>query len=102
MYFLVYRETAFLHALYAAAISYSISQACNKAVLDSCICKPEYSYGNDPQKWKQAGYGDNLDNGVKYARQFLKSFYRRKDPVTRILQHNSEIGLNVSYIIKCK
>lgn len=94
----VYRETAFLHALTAAALTFSIARACSEGKLVKCKC------GLDKQQsptahaaWRWGGCSDNTQHGKRLARNFLDLRITDGDQVSEILRHNSEVSLTQSW-----
>lgn len=90
----LYRETAFVHALTAAALTHSIARACADGRMTKCSCgtrkknRPDHSF-----QW--GGCNDNLKHGKRMTRTFLELRDGTNDEVTEILRHDSEVTLNL-------
>ncbi|XP_028393131.1 protein Wnt-1-like isoform X2 [Dendronephthya gigantea] len=86
------RETAFVYAITAAAVSYSISRACADRQLRSCTCDKSNEGVVDKDGWQWGGCGDNIRFADKFARRFLNSAEIHKDFRARVNMHNNEAG----------
>ncbi|XP_046859622.1 protein Wnt-1-like isoform X2 [Xenia sp. Carnegie-2017] len=87
------RETAFVYAITAAAVSYSVSRACSDGELRSCTCDNPYKEGVVTKEgWQWGGCGDNIRYADKFARKFLNSAEIHKDFRARVNMHNNEAG----------
>lgn len=103
----VLRETAFLHAIAASAISYSVAVACAKGALkNSCHCavERERKFGGD--KWRWGGCGDNFIYAKKITKRFLQ-LRLKGDTSHDILRHDSEVGIdavakNMKKVCRCQ
>ncbi|XP_058804725.1 protein Wnt-5b-like [Phymastichus coffea] len=94
------RETAFVHAVSAAAVVHSIGRACRDGQLSSCGC----SRGGRPKdlnrQWIWGGCGDNLEYGYKFSQSFVdvrereRGHKRKSREHARSLMnlHNNEAG----------
>ncbi|XP_066597418.1 protein Wnt-5b-like [Prorops nasuta] len=85
------RETAFVHAITAAGVMYSISRSCRDGQLSSCGC----SRGSRPKElnrdWIWGGCGDNLEYGYKFTQAFVDAKEREK----KYKKHTRELGRNL-------
>lgn len=87
----LYKETAFVHALTAAAMTHSIARACAEGQMTKCTCGPRKQNRPD-QDFQWGGCNDNLKHGKRLTRNFLELHTSDGDEVTEILRHDSEVG----------
>lgn len=89
----VYKETAFVHALTAAALTYQISRACAEGTMTRCQCANERRPATKQFRW--GGCSDNVKHGKRVARNFLElqSSDGVEDESTVMLRHDSEVGI---------
>ncbi|XP_032294274.1 protein Wnt-4 isoform X3 [Drosophila virilis] len=98
----LYKETAFVHALTAAAMTHSIARACAEGQMTKCTCGPRKQNRPD-QDFQWGGCNDNLKHGKRLTRNFLELHTSDGDEVTEILRHDSEVGIEaVSTLMKDK
>ncbi|XP_076662584.1 protein Wnt-5b isoform X1 [Halictus rubicundus] len=94
------RETAFVHAITAAGVVYSISRSCRDGQLSSCGCSRSNRPRDLKHDWIWGGCGDNLEYGYKFTQAFVdvrereRSFKRGSREQGRSLMnlHNNEAG----------
>ncbi|XP_055680769.1 protein Wnt-6-like [Lutzomyia longipalpis] len=101
------RETAFVNAITAAGIAYTVARACATGNLVECTCHAN-SQSHPPSKlkkwrkylmapdesWEWAGCGDNINFGVNKSKIFLDARYRRKKDIKALVKtHNNIAGL---------
>lgn len=90
------RETAFVYAITAAAVSYSVSRACADGNLRSCTCdNPRKEGVVTDEGWQWGGCGDNIRFADNFARKFLNAAEMHKDFRARVNIHNNEAGRTV-------
>ncbi|XP_026887061.2 protein Wnt-11 [Electrophorus electricus] len=103
------RESAFVYALSAAAISHTIARACTTGDLKLCSCGP--TPGEIPEPgYRWGGCADNLHYGLVVGSKFSDSplkMKRKSGLHTNKLMHlhNSEVGrqaLKAALVMKCK
>lgn len=73
-----------MHALSAAALTYTIAKGCASSSIYSCSCSPhpaEPPNGN----FKWGGCGDNISWGSKFTRQFVDV---KKKPIDKLKKYN--------------
>uniref|UniRef100_A0A182NBQ3 Protein Wnt n=1 Tax=Anopheles dirus TaxID=7168 RepID=A0A182NBQ3_9DIPT len=90
----VYRETAFVHALTAAAITHAVARACAEGKMTKCQCASERKPEATRLAWRWGGCSDNLKHGKRVARNFLELQPKHGDPVGEMLRHDSEVGIS--------
>lgn len=102
----VYRETAFVHALTAAALTYTIARSCAMGNMTRCKCAPSKNPHDTRISWRWGGCSDNVGHGRRVARKFLDLVPRDGgDHVSEVLRHDSEVGIRTlmtTMISKCK
>ncbi|CAH1788770.1 unnamed protein product [Owenia fusiformis] len=88
------RETAFINAVTAAGVVYTVTQACSMGHLMQCSCESEYRDISKDDKWVWGGCGDNVKFGYIKSAEFMDARPKKKrvDLRTLILQHNNEAG----------
>ncbi|XP_046493395.1 protein Wnt-5b [Neodiprion pinetum] len=94
------RETAFVHAMAAAGVVYSVSRACRDGQLSSCGCSRSGRPRDLNREWIWGGCGDNLEYGYKFTQGFVdvrereRSYKRGSREQGRSLMnlHNNEAG----------
>ena len=106
-----YRESAFVHAIAAAGIAYSVTRRCRSGQLAGCGCdltarpSPSDSASSAEGEMRWAGCSDNVDYGVAFSRQFSDRLSaRRKSSIKRqvverrlVNLHNAETGRMVCF-----
>lgn len=93
----MYRETALVHAVYAAALAYSVSRGCGDGALSACHCAPvEHDREQTRRTWMWGGCGDNVRYGKSFARRFLQLKQAPDDLIAQLLKHNCEVGIKVT------
>ncbi|XP_055839118.1 protein Wnt-4 isoform X1 [Episyrphus balteatus] len=98
----LYKETAFVHALTAAAMTHSIARACAEGRMTKCSCGPR-KQNKASQDFQWGGCNDNLKHGKRVTRSFLDLRGGDGDEVSEILRHDSEVGIEaVSSLMKDK
>ncbi|XP_043929135.1 protein Wnt-11 [Protopterus annectens] len=102
------RESAFVHALSAAAISHTIARACSTGDLRSCSCGPTPGEVPGPG-YRWGGCPENLHYGLLMGSKFSDSPMKvKKSPsqTNKLMHlHNTEVGRQVlkeSVEMKCK
>ncbi|NXA45783.1 W11B2 protein, partial [Nothocercus julius] len=102
------RESAFVHALAAAAVTHSIARACASGELPLCSCGSVPSEAPGPD-FRWGGCGDNLRYGLQLGAAFADSPLKSSKPGTQATRavnlHNSAVGRQVlsdSLETKCK
>lgn len=93
------RESAFVYALSAAAISHAIARACTSGDLPGCSCGPVPGEPPGPgNRW--GGCADNLSYGLLMGAKFsdapmkVKKTGSQANKLMRL--HNSEVGRQVT------
>eukprot|EP00061_Rhincodon_typus_P018123 g47153.t1 len=95
------KESAFIQAVMAAGLVYSVTRACSAGNLTECSCdRSLQSGGSADEGWHWGGCSDDIQYGVAFSRKFIHSTEKPSSPdlpgekearETMIL-HNSEAG----------
>ncbi|KAL3283054.1 hypothetical protein HHI36_006212 [Cryptolaemus montrouzieri] len=86
----IYRETAYMQAIAAASLMYSIAVACSQGQLHGCKCA-EHVKSQGGTKWHWGGCSHNIKFARKFAKRFL-GIKSNENGLTRLINFNSEIG----------
>lgn len=65
------RESAFVHALAAAATLQAVSRGCKNGDISTCTCSKSKRPENLNRDWIWGGCGDNIEYGYKFAKTFI-------------------------------
>ncbi|NXS52603.1 WN11B protein, partial [Brachypteracias leptosomus] len=102
------RESAFVYALAAAALTHSIARACTSGLLPLCSCSPSPSEPPGPD-FRWGGCGDNLGYGLQLGAAFADGALKSSKLGTQALRamnlHNNAVGRQVvsdSLDTRCK
>ncbi|XP_068724214.1 protein Wnt-8b-like [Montipora capricornis] len=88
------RETAFLHAISSAAITYEITHQCARKKIPGCGCGKTGKLPQDQSNWRWGGCSDNIKFGKKAAKQFIDKLEDGNDARAAFNLHNNEVGRN--------
>ncbi|XP_055706947.1 protein Wnt-1-like [Phlebotomus papatasi] len=84
------RETAYIHAINAAALAWSMTQACSKGELTECGC--DNTKRKRKKKWQWGGCSDDINFGVQFSRRFIDSEEDNTTETGLMNLHNNEAG----------
>ncbi len=96
------REAAFVYAIAAASVSYSVTKDCSSGELKSCSCDRSFKTKErrkTKENWRWAGCSDDVHFGNNFSKSFLDARVRERHfSRSRILMnlHNNEAGRRVS------
>ncbi|KAK9884152.1 hypothetical protein WA026_005104 [Henosepilachna vigintioctopunctata] len=85
------REAAYLSAISAASVAFTVTRACSKGELPQCSCDNRIRQKKS-NKWKWGGCSEDIKYGERFSREFLDV---REDPNTAMglmNLHNNEAG----------
>ncbi|EDO43836.1 predicted protein [Nematostella vectensis] len=85
------REAAFVHAVTAAGVAHSVTDACSKGRIESCDCDRNLS-GRSSKGWTWSGCNSNIKFGVWFSKQFTEARERGGDLRQIMNRHNSRAG----------
>ncbi|PNF39874.1 hypothetical protein B7P43_G01968 [Cryptotermes secundus] len=92
----VYRETALLYAMSAAALTHVVAQACADGSMRRCRCAEEHSPEDTRRIWPWGLCGDNYSYGRRFTRRFTQLRQSRVDHLHGfVVRHNINIGIQV-------
>lgn len=83
-------ETAFLHAISAAAITYELTLKCRSNIV-GCYCLTRVSNGSSGH----LGCADNVEYGIDQTRLFFDELETGIDARTAVNRHNNRVGRQV-------
>ncbi|NXO26237.1 WNT9B protein, partial [Cisticola juncidis] len=87
-----FKETAFLYAVSAAALTHSLARACSAGRMERCTC--DDSPGLENRKaWQWGVCGDNLKYSTKFLKKFLGQKRIGKDLRAKVDIHNTNVGI---------
>ncbi|XP_043944677.1 protein Wnt-16 [Protopterus annectens] len=92
------KETAFIYAVTAAGLVYSITRSCSAGNMTECSCdRTLMGGGSAAEGWHWGGCSDDVQYGMWFSRKFLDSFSKNKttkggDELVAMNMHNSEAG----------
>uniref|UniRef100_A0A915K0P0 Protein Wnt n=1 Tax=Romanomermis culicivorax TaxID=13658 RepID=A0A915K0P0_ROMCU len=90
------REKAYVHAISAAGVAFSITRACSRGELPSCSCdKNVHRRTKNKGQWEWGGCSEDLAYGERLSKDFIDSNEMSKshDPSAKLMNlHNNEAG----------
>ncbi|XP_021952979.1 protein Wnt-1 [Folsomia candida] len=101
------RETAYVHAITAAGVTFSVTQACSSGQVQDCPCDRTLSGKSTDGSWEWGGCGDNVFIGYERSKDILDIKIRRRSDIRSLmLLHNNEAGRlavknNMRLVCKC-
>ena len=90
-----FKETAFLYAVSAAALTHALARACSAGRMERCTCDDSPGL-ESRQAWQWGVCGDNLKYSTKFLSNFLGPKRGSKDLRARADAHNTHVGIKVS------
>lgn len=96
--FAVYRETALMYAMSAAALTHVVAESCAKGTIRGCRCREELRPEDTRRIWRWQPCGDNFSYGRRFTRRFTQmGQWRTADYLHDFLvRHNMNVGIQVS------
>ena len=89
------KETAFVHAISAAAITHEITYQCKQGKIPGCACAVIKKPNKPGDDWQWGGCSDNVKWGEKETRRFIDKLEKGNDARTAFNLHNNEVGRKV-------
>jgi len=94
------KETAFIHAISTAAITYELTLKCRHSIR-GCQCKKHKL----PSRWSkrdeiEVGCGDNIEFGQNETRRFFENLENGNDARTAVNLHNNKVGRQVTVVTR--
>uniref|UniRef100_A0A8C6IA29 Protein Wnt n=1 Tax=Mus spicilegus TaxID=10103 RepID=A0A8C6IA29_MUSSI len=87
-----FKETAFLYAVSAAALTHALARACSAGRMERCTCDDSPGL-ESRQAWQWGVCGDNLKYSTKFLSNFLGPKRGSKDLRARADAHNTHVGI---------
>ncbi|XP_037666450.1 protein Wnt-9b [Choloepus didactylus] len=87
-----FKETAFLYAVSAAALTHVLARACSAGRMERCTCDDSPGL-ESRQAWQWGVCGDNLKYSTKFLSNFLGPKRGSKDLRARADAHNTHVGI---------
>lgn len=88
------RETAYLSAINAASLAWTITRYCTKGELTMCTC--DHIQRKKHSKWTWGGCSEDVNYGIKQARQFVDPQEDRSTSFGLMNLHNNEAARRVN------
>jgi len=85
------RETAYITAITAAAVSHTITRNCSQGGIQHCECEPRYGRPRRTS-WQWGGCSANVYFGEQVSRQFLDTRELGNSPKSLANLHNNQAG----------
>ena len=92
------RETAFLHAISAAAITHELTMQCRQNRIPGCRCGKTREQQKGNSDWQWGGCSDDIKFGEKETRRFIDKLEKGNDARTAFNLHNNHVGRKVGLI----
>lgn len=99
------REKAYVYAISAAGVAYSITRACSKGEMAECGCDENIRTRDTQGRWKWGGCSEDIKFGAKFSKDFVDSGENIKKSDGLMNIHNNEAGrrtLRTSMELVCK
>ncbi|EDO37970.1 predicted protein, partial [Nematostella vectensis] len=88
------RETAFVHSINAAAVTYFLTRDCRRGIFRNCACVRQTGQAGE---WR--GCNDNVKFGEVLSKHFLNARHVDKRKARAVIHlHNNAVGRKVSVI----
>ncbi|KAG8188969.1 hypothetical protein JTE90_010061 [Oedothorax gibbosus] len=86
------REKAYIYAISAAGVAYSVTRACSKGELAECRCDEQVRKRDNGGRWKWGGCSDDIKFGARFSKDFVDSGENQQAPEGLMNVHNNEAG----------
>ncbi|XP_071044208.1 protein Wnt-5a [Parasteatoda tepidariorum] len=86
------REKAYVYAISAAGVAYSVTRACSKGELGECRCDELVRKRDNGGRWKWGGCSDDIKFGARFSKDFVDSGEDQRAPEGLMNIHNNEAG----------
>ena len=93
------RETAFLHAISAAAITHELTLQCRQNRIRGCRCGKTRKQPKGNSDWQWGGCSDDIKFGERETRRFIDKLEKGNDARTAFNLHNNQVGRKVRLVI---
>ena len=92
------RETAFFHAISAAAITHELTVQCRQNRIPGCRCGKTREQQKGNSDWQWGGCSDDIKFGEKETKRFIDKLEKGNDARTAFNLHNNHVGRKVGLI----
>lgn len=89
------REKAYIYAISAAGLSYTVTKACSQSLLANCSCDNGIRSKTTKGKWNWGGCSDDIQYGSLFSRSFLDSLEDNSTADGLMNLHNNEAGRSI-------
>ncbi|KAI6176352.1 Protein Wnt-4 [Aphelenchoides bicaudatus] len=90
------KESAYVHALFAGAVSHAVATACAKGQIAECQCGDQPHGAAQDSDFVWAGCADNVRYGNYFSRRFVDAAEKHKmDSKSLMHLHNNRVGRKV-------
>ncbi|XP_066995957.2 protein Wnt-4a [Anabrus simplex] len=86
------REKAYVYAVSAAGVTYSVSRACSRGDLNECSCDGRVHSRKPKGNWQWGGCSEDIHYGEKFSREFVDVRENRYTAEGLMNLHNNEAG----------
>ncbi|XP_056328498.1 protein Wnt-8a ORF1 [Danio aesculapii] len=86
------KETAFVHAISAAGVMYTLTKNCSMGDFENCGCDDSKIGKIGGRGWVWGGCSDNVNFGERIAKQFVDALENGHDSRAAVNLHNNEAG----------
>ncbi|XP_076322961.1 protein Wnt-4-like isoform X1 [Tachypleus tridentatus] len=86
------REKAYVYAISAAGVAYSITRACSKGELSECGCDQKIRSRDTKGQWEWGGCSEDVRFGSKFSKDFVDTGEDRNTPEGLMNLHNNRAG----------
>ncbi|XP_076877200.1 protein Wnt-8a-like isoform X2 [Brachyhypopomus gauderio] len=86
------KETAFVHAISAAGVMYTLTKNCSMGDFDNCGCDDSNAGKMGGRSWIWGACSDNVDFGENISKQFVDAMENGHDSRAAVNLHNNEAG----------
>ncbi|OQV17790.1 Protein Wnt-3a [Hypsibius exemplaris] len=100
------REKAYVHAISAAGVAYSVTRGCSQGDISDCGCDKRIKYGPTDGTFEWGGCSDDINFGEKFSREFVDAKETKRTAESLMNIHNNEAGRkhlrdNLQRMCKC-
>nr|CDI40108.1 WNTA protein [Euperipatoides kanangrensis] len=100
------REKAYIYAISAAGVAYSVTRACSKGEITECSCDKNVRQQNTEGKWEWGGCSEDIVFGESFSKDFVDSKEKALSAEGLMNLHNNDAGRmaisnNMDLICKC-
>jgi hypothetical protein len=89
------REKAYIHAVSAAGVAYTMTRACSKGEFPECGCDDKIRSKDTKGKWEWGGCSDDVTYGTHFSKEFVDIVEESDSPHGLMNLHNNEAGRRV-------